>query len=447
MEGQQKLTFIDELTALFKQPKTLRSMKYTNWSNTTDKKEYGFDGCYVGTKSQNHDDFYEVFNELGKCVSNGGDMSEELLDKFVFGGDFCELLYTEKEKQMYKPRPSWCCEEVWYAEIKKLRESVDYEVIKMRDCFDNVLVSKKRKSVIVSEYEDLKKLSLTNGLWYSSSRTEEENKKKREEILLNNERKIEECDDMIKVNIKKYDEIQSIIVARCGIKSMTFEERETAEVKYVYYRSWDNTNKKISDFKHLISRSGFIELIKLLSKKERTLKGGEDSVMDLYYKITQDGDDEYITKTAPYCRNGGLQLKTLITRENVFKKKGVELTEITRDDDNMLYVPKMFNIISKRQKLYTEGIKGAKDKNDDAHKPFEPFEKCGVEVVYVRLGYKSNGTKQGNRNRGSLECLKTAYKENKCDCEWSEKKKEYVKIKGLKMPTKKDELTQVLYKL
>jgi hypothetical protein len=169
--------------------------------------------------------------------------------------------------------------------------------------------------------------------------------------------------------------------------------------------------------------------------------------MDLYYKITQDGDDEYITKTAPYCRNGGLQLKTLITRENVFKKKGVELTEITRDDDNMLYVPKMFNIISKRQKLYTEGIKGAKDKNDDAHKPFEPFEKCGVEVVYVRLGYKSNGTKQGNRNRGSLECLKTAYKENKCDCEWSEKKKEYVKIKGLKMPTKKDELTQVLYKL
>jgi len=372
---------INELNELFKQPKTLRSMKYTSWSDTTNHKDYEFKDFYVGTNSQDHHEYFEIFKELGKCISEGGDMSEELLTKFVFSGDFGELLYSEKAKQVYKPKPSWCCKEVWDAELEKYMNSIDLDVIKMNDYFERTVRTKTHSSLTYNE------------------------------------------------NI--YDETQSILVERYGIKSMTFEERKMAEIR---------NNKR------LITKSGFLKLIKALSGKQIKLKEGEDSVMDLYFNHDVDGDD-YIQKIPPYCKSGGLAINTLITKENVFKKKSIILQGITRDENNTLYIPKMFKIISKNQKLYTEGIKGANDKKEYANKPFEPFEKCGVEVVYVRLGYKSDGTKQGNRNRGTLECLKDAYKMNMCGCEWSEKKKEYVKIKGLKMPSKKDELTKVLLKM
>lgn len=444
MERQNELTFIKELTALIKQPKTLRSMKYTTWSNTTEHKQYEFNDCYIMPKTENSDEFNELINELGKCVSNGGDMSEELLNKFIFSGDFCELLYAEKQKNEYKPRPSGYCEEEWSAELKKLRESVDNNINKMSVLFEEALKSKKEKYNNEREYEYLKRQSGDRDCrWYSEKRTKEENAKRYEEIILRQQRTIEESENKLKENIEKYNEIQNIIVERYGIKSMTFEEREQAEIKYIYLVY----SNKIYEYKHLITKSGFVKLIKRLSNKIQTLKIGEESVVDLYFKHKEKGNDfESITKYAPY-KKSGLQLKTFITQENVFKKKGIEINDNTRDENNTLYVPKMFNIISKRNKLYTEGIKGLNDNKSDEYKPFDPFEKCGVEVVYVRLGYKSDGTKQGNKNKGSLECLKNAYKDNMCGYEWNEKKKEYVKIKGAKMPTKKDELTQILYKV
>lgn len=419
MTQQHELTFIDELTELFKQPKTLRSMKYTNWSNTTDRKEYGLDCFHVGTKTQNEEEYSELIKKLGKCVSEGGNMSEDLLAEFVFSGEYGELLYDEKNK------------------------NGDKDIKKMNMLFEKVLLCKIRKTTIDYNYDNKKKLVDTDNMgnvWYSKCKTKEENEEYHRRDLIGMKSRSEECENEIKISIEEYEKIQKIIIERYGIKSMTFEEREKAEIKYVSWRTYFLTGYYI-----LISKSNFTKLIKSLSVKKRFLRVGEQSVIDLYFKHTV-GEEEMVIKTAPYHKDG-LRLKSLITRENVFSVKGVILENITRKDDNTLYLPKMFNIISKREKLYTEGIKGIKDNKDNANKAFEPYEKTGIEILYVRLGYKSDGTKQGNRNKGNLECLKNAYKENMCGHEWSEKKNEYVKIKGLKMPTKKDELTKVLYKL
>jgi hypothetical protein len=131
----------------------------------------------------------------------------------------------------------------------------------------------------------------------------------------------------------------------------------------------------------------------------------------------------------------------------VFFKKGALLADITRSEDQTLFVPTMFKVISKNEKLYTEGLKGEKDRKRTIQNAFEPYEESGIEVMYVRLGYKSDGTKNGNRNRGNLECLKDTYKQNRCGELWDEKKLKWVKEKGSKMPTKKDDLVRILYKL
>lgn len=430
MTSIQEPSYIAELKALFETPRTLRSMKYTSWSKTN-KSEMGFTSQHIKIKAEHKQ---TAMFELGKAVSEGGDLSKELLEKFVFS-ELAELAYEDQEQRLYKPRPTWCCEAVWNAELKKhnLAPTHDEDVGEWRTTF----------------YKTVRLINL------------KKDKEKCKNLIKNHFGKIEEMErkmaDLnveIKNVIEKYDALQAKMVERYGIKSMSFEERMNAEI---VENNNDVPHFDSYNFTILCSKSWFVKEIKRLGTKEK-LSADQDSVVELkFVKKYTNGEINMwkwgsLPLTTEVKENENsyyiLRTRSIACVENVFLKKGVELPSFTkRPKDNTLFIPEMFNIIDKNEKLYTEGLKGEKDRKSAVQNAFEPYEECGIEVMYVRLGYKSNGAKNGNRNRANLECLKHTYKQNRCGEKWDEKKAKYVKDKTKTTPTTKDEFCRILYKL
>lgn len=435
----RKYNFATELKALFETPRTLRDMKYTNWSETRNTHHSAettkiFDYFMIIKGA----DYYRVMNGLKNAVSQGGDMTEELLSGFVFS-ELRERVWVENQKSKWEQKPAWCSMEVWDAEIQKKKASADENVLGLWKCYNSILDCK--MEIYKSEW-DIKEMNGCERHWYGL-KTPEENQKKRESEKERLLRKIDLQNLNLKPLTEKYDELQRKI----GIAVMPIEERLEAETNKCYLNNKDYLTKK------LCGKSEFVAYIKSLGTKEirRQKKYETDyaSVIDLKFTTHSDGELAY-TSEIPYHSEKKefekVQLKTLVGCENIYMLKGVALKDLKRTDTD-LCVPKMFRIITKRQKLYTEGLKGEKDKIKHCDKPFEPFEECGIEVLYVNLGFKSDGTKTANRNKGTLPHLKHAYTNNKCGDIWDEQKQKYVKDKTKKMPTKKEELAKVLYKV
>ena len=434
---EQNRTYMNELKALFHTPRTLRSMKYTNWSKTTTHEGEGYKKHLkiIGEHEQT------AIYELGKAVSGGGVMSEELLAKFVFS-EMNELVYNAEEEVRYKPKPSWCNVEVWNAEWEKRRSNQDKELIEWNRVFTLIMEGIYNKKNCEKTLPTIKNMS-----WGVS---QDDNAKKREAKTLNVEKRIAELDTAIKSGIEKYDALQVKMVERYGITSVPFEEREKTDTIQHTDTSGDYNYTK------LCGKTEFVNYIKAFGKKRSVLTADQDSVIELKYVIkdNEGGRQLYYWENLPLNEvkeNGKpfsiIHIRNMASCENVFLKKGALLADITRADEQTLFVPKMFKVISKNEKLYTEGLKGEKDRKTTIQNAFEPYEESGIEIMYVRLGYKSDGTKNGNRNRGNLECLKDTYKQNRCGEIWDEKKLKWIKDKTKKMPTKKDDLVRILYKL
>ena len=436
----RKYNFATELKALFETPRTLRDMKYTSWSETRhtaySAETTKINDYYMIIKGA---DYYRIMGELKTAVSQGGNMSEELLSGFVFS-DLRERVWAEEQKTKWEQKPAWCSKEVWNVEIEKKKASADQNVIGLWKCYNSILDCKMEIYKCEFEIKDR-----DEHLRYSPGYTPEENQKKRESEKERLLRKIDLQNLNLKSLTEKYDELQRTV----GIAVMPIEERLEAETTKSY------GNKRLYYLtKKLCGKSEFVAYIKSLGTKEvgrqKRFETDYASVIDLKFKTnTDDGEIEY-TGGIPYHWEKNefekIQLKTLVGCENIYMVKGAALKDLKRTDTD-LCVPKMFRIISKRQKLYTEGLKGEKDKMKDSFKPFEPFEECGIEVLYVNLGFKSDGTKTANRNKGTLPHLKNAYTNNKCGDIWDEQKQKYVKDKTKKMPTKKEELAKLLYKV
>ena len=105
-----------------------------------------------------------------------------------------------------------------------------------------------------------------------------------------------------------------------------------------------------------------------------------------------------------------------------------------QDITTKLYsVKNCFNIIQKEFKILQVEKKDFYSRYY-TYKPFEPYEECGIEVMYARKGYAVDGKRLPNFNRGSVFGLRQSIKENN------------IKMKDVG-GNKKDDLIKFLIKL
>ena len=433
MEQQREYGYIGELKDLFSQPKTLRNMKGTKWVETEKQKAYCLSEYYFKVKASDFGEYTAIMKSLNCAIKKGGELSEELLNNFVFS-EYSDIvpIYRFNKKEGSDLIKSLCrC----FKRIEDKMSIISYLNwdIKQYDEYSKDIDSIKRvgKNRNVNNIEEYVKETLAS---YKAKQNEFNES-------------INKCEIEIIQLKKEYDEIEQKIANEIGITPIGYEAvfRNECKIKY-------NCSVRKADFKikRLIGKEHFKQLF-LQECKKPYLKTGGDYEYYIKYEYHNEGKPYYLNVPNTQKSEGGYEVlfENMVIFNDRFLKKGVNVRNTNETDT--LFIDRMFNITEKRMKSWN--IENVKDEDKYiSHKKlqneFNPYEENGVECLYVKLGYKCNGAKNNNYNRGTLESLKSAFKENNCNMVWCEKTKKYVKSKDIKkIPTKKDDLIRILMKM
>ena len=388
--------YMSELKDLIKEPKTLRSMKHTNWSDTHN---YSLDSsvwkCYIRVKATDYADFVKTQKELNNALVKKLELSEKLLSKFALS-EYNDIIYFNR---------------VLCKDLKNVFNRI----------IDLMNENKQSESVLKSASK------------YSCDTIENINK-----TIKDNENKISQ----LKTD---YGIMEKQIASECKLVPTGFDALFANECRIScedYYTGEFRVER-------LIGKQQFIDQIKEHTKTP-SLRKGEDYEYSIKYSYVVNGDTYYSNEYYNNNENYDISTNRLKIFKNTFLKKGVDI-KYHKDTNNTLFMERMFNITKKKMKAWNmENVK-EEDKYISQKKlqgNFIPYEENGVECLYVKLGYKSDGAKNNNYNRGTLQSLKYAYSENMCSSVWCDKKNKYVKRKDIKIkPTKKDDFIKILMKL
>jgi len=252
-----------------------------------------------------------------------------------------------------------------------------------------------------------------------------ENKKVCDE---NSKKAIKEAEQELPIAIEKYDCINKRLAEELGYDFVPYEKQDGIEV--------------IND-NEIIGQKQFETQLK--SQLRVNLKPDEDFLNQLRWKW-DDEEHRYKKQKQKYnypqandChfQNGECFIiikNNFCVMQQIWLKKDAKLPINPLQDT--LFIPEMFSVTRKRMKTWNTQNVERFIWNTKIQGAFMPYEECGVEVFYVRLGYSSDDKKLPNFNRGTLDSLKWALKAN-----------DYKKKKGEKTPTKKDDIIKILLKL
>lgn len=432
-----KQRYLTELTELIATPKTLRSMKNTNWAKHSSREVYaGYKNC-LRIKAKNNAELTAIMNKWTAWAKQGK------LENIYNNADG-DIIFCEK----------WDIYDHFNNTIKADTRNAE------RGARERVEGLEQK---ILLEKEKIKKPPV----FYTKEREAQaiENKKLED---AQSEARILKCEKELPNAIEEYDRKNALLAVELGY----------AVIPYANAVGIERSSR--GDF--VMGQKQFEKDIK--KELRTTLKDGEECYNEIawkhrtsdYYKRSNDkiwysfmpNDKEY------YFENGDCFIKihyNLTIQQQVYFKKGHALQvkgtptviKIANGADEVkpcltgielnstLFYAEMFSVIKKRMKSWntqntTDADRFIEHKNIQG--AFMPYEECGVECFYVRLGYATDGKKLPNHNRGTLECLKSAWRENIGEAtSKADKAKAKKDGKAIKMPTKKDDLIKELMKL
>jgi len=391
--------YMSELKDLIKEPKTLRSMKHTNWSDTQFKRlDCEFNGYYIKVKASNNKEFYEIQKELNNAVINRLELSEELLSKFEFS-EHSDIINFDTN--------GWCkFTDIVFTEIICLMGCNGRYKYEVKELYKNYEVNKNDIEVINKTIED-------------------------------NENKLKD----LKI---EFGYMEKRAFGINGLVPTGLDAYLNNECKIINRENGNFTLKK------LIGKQQFIKIITHATTPtyldndrdyEHSIKYATEEILSCSLVKTFETYKEYYNNNENY----DIPIDRILITTNIFKKKGVLVINYTKKIDNTLFIPPMFNITKKRMKaLDKEKVKEDKYIECKGQYYFKPYEENGIECLFVKpvdpynwsLGY-----------RVLIDSIKYAYSENMCNSIWCCKTNKYVKSKDIKKPTKKDDIIKVLMKL
>ena len=410
------LPFIKELNELFITPKTLRSMKNTSWANYSNKTIYvGYKNC-LKIKAKNDTELNVIMEKWNFWAKNG--MISNIYNNIDGDIIFCDKwdIYDNNNINVATRNE----ERVAREEIERHKNTIKTETTKINT---EISLSKSH---------------------YTDDYIDREKKTKKEQDVLSKQ-KITHAEQELPKAIENYDRINERLAKQLNYDYIPYEKAEFIEYADILGR----TKQRI----HILGKKQFEKGI-LSQLQSRLLQKGEAVYNGIAWK-REDAEKKEWYSDMPSPRelmyiNGECFIKiesNLSIQQQIYKKKGVEIVRQYLDTTD-LYVAEMYNITKKRMKCWTEQNTEVETDRYIEHKKiqgaFTPYEECGIECFYVRLGYATDGKKLPNHNRGTLECLKYAWKNNIGEPAKANKKKG---IKLAKMPTRKDDLIKDLMRL
>jgi len=409
------LAFLPELTSLFSTPKTLRSMKNTTWEI---KSNHSIGVTYYPVLKMKAKDYPELRAIMNKwnMWSNEGKVENILKNEdgdIIFNPkyDVFENNYSQKVLQYRQVHDAIeSCKRIIRTETKLLNEPVP----EYRHCSS----SDKEKLLASRRGQD------------ESSRIS----------ILKAEKKLPDL-------ITKYNTLNEELAKELGYEFRTYEDGIGIECS---------------------TDGGLVLGEKLFEKKINTIMNYKPNEgCECFY--TMSWRSPIFRNEVIYCEmpspstysfeNGYCYISirdNFTIHRQLYMKKGVALPLQTSPKgigivlNDTLFYPEMFKVTHKQMKNWNSW--NTAEERYVTHKKiqgaFMPYEECGVECFYVRLGYSSDGKKLPNFNRGTLDCLKYAWKLNIGDPTSKEDKAKAKKNgKAIKMPGKKDDLIKELMKL
>jgi hypothetical protein len=412
------LPFITELNELFITPKTLRSMKNTSWANYSNKTIYvGYRDC-LRIKAKDETELNVIMEKWNFWAKNGmiSNIYNNIDGDIIFCNkwDIYDNNITEALKEAKKE------ERVAREEIERHKNTIKTETIKLNTEID------------------------LNKAHYTPEYIEYEKKTKKEQDE-RSKQKIKNAEEELPKSIENYDRINERLANQLNYDYIPYKEAEFIEYADILGRTRQRT--------HILGQKQFEKGI-LTQLKSRFLQEGEAVYNGIAWKrLDAEKKEWYSDMPSPrqlIYKNGECFIEiqdNLSIQQQIYKKKGVEVVRQFLDTTD-LYVAEMFNITKKRMKCWNDQNTEIETDRYIEHKKiqgaFIPYEECGIECFYVRLGYATDGKKLPNFNRGTLECLKYAWKSNIGEPAKAKKQKG---IKIPKMPTKKDDLIKELMRL
>jgi len=405
-----RLTYLTELTELFTEPKTLRKMKGTCWAKIINN-SISSGSNILKIKANDMNELTAVVREWNEWIEAGE-------QNRIWKNEKGNILFCDKNDLFAYENDKT---------TERMKRATQEQLLEHNRAINSVEHSEKTYKIMANCYSGKKRVV------EMSEDSNVVDKSVIEKIIENNRVLFEEKEQKYKKAIEDYDRINAKLA-----KELDYEFLP-------YLNSFDveriNNNHEYDKDNRTIYGSETLQTLINRATKVVKIKEGEAVCNRLLWEKWDDNRNKYYSDTPDKCpcvfRNGFcyLSLKTAVIRQEIYLKKGVKLH--IKPSHDTLFTPEMFKVTKKRMKCWnTQNVKERLIFDKRIQGAFIPYEECGVEVFYVRLGYSSDKKKLPNHNRGTLECLKWALKEN-----------EYKKKKGDKVPTKKDDIIKILLKL